>query len=72
VTINVRLRKNSVTVVTESVIVTALSAREPGETINVDVHPNATLIVAEDGATPEELDALARRTESPNPGKSPA
>ena len=56
--INVRLRKGSVTVITESVIERVLAAREPGETINVDAHPNAKVVVAEDGATAEELREL--------------
>ncbi len=62
-TINSRLRKDTTTVITESVIKAALAAREPGETINVDALPGARVIVAEDGATPEELGMLARGDE---------
>jgi len=48
-------------VVTESVIQTALSKREPGEEVNVMVFPGARLAVLEDGATAEEVtDALTR------------
>lgn len=57
-TINIRLRKGSTAVITESVIDRVFSSREPGETINVDVHPGARAVVAEDGATAEELKSL--------------
>lgn len=54
-TINVRLRKGSVTVVTESLVTTVMEEREEGETVNVDVYPGARVAVLEDGATAQEM-----------------
>lgn len=56
-TINVQLRKDSRTVVTESVIQSVLAAREAGEEVNVIVYPGARVAVLEDGATAEEVTA---------------
>ena len=47
-TINIRIRRHSEVVIPESAIRLALEKREAGETINVDIHPKAKVVVTED------------------------
>ena len=44
-TINISLRKGSRTVVTESLLLAVVKAREPGEEMNVTVYPGGTVEV---------------------------
>lgn len=57
-TINVQLRKGSVTVVPQSVIDQGLNTRETGEQVNVLAHTDAIVVVYPDGATVEEIERL--------------
>ena len=57
-TINVRIRKAGMTVITESLALAVLKARERGEEINIDIHPDATVFVLEDGATAADFALL--------------
>ena len=57
-TVNVQIRKGGVAVITESLAQTALQSMTDDEELNVVVYPGATVVVAEDGATAEELAAL--------------
>ena len=54
-TINVIVRKDAISIITESL---ALAAMESNSTINIDLKPGAVSIVLEDGASPEEVAAL--------------
>lgn len=57
-TVNVDIQKDATVLLTESLATKALETLSEGEELNVRVRPGATVIVAEDGATAEELAAL--------------
>jgi len=54
-TVNIRLRKGSKTVITESLCQGTLDRLEDSEDVNIDVYPGAIVAVLEDGATAEEI-----------------
>ena len=57
-TVNVSVRKNATAIITESLAATVLEGLDENEELNVMIYPGATVVVAEDGATAEELAAL--------------
>lgn len=63
-TINVQLRKGSVTVVPMKVITDALASRQEGEDVNVMDFPGSILIVYPDGASAADIERLIDAAEA--------
>ena len=56
-TVNIIVRKDAVTIISESLAREVLASTG---TVNIDVKPGGTAIVIEDGASPEEIAALSK------------